>query len=650
MSFHVEGEIALLEKRGRRRFLEECVKNRRIVIYGALDSGQKIYKELQDREWGEVVAVVDRDAEKLSMDHVFHCPLLKPEKLFEGLEWDYVYLATSSPNARKEIKRYLMEHGTQENRILLADEVSFFDGKNEYRMYDDPEKAVCQIIQANDNLKGEYELTLQYEEWMEEYYYSILIDQPEYIERIRTEFSSHSLLDVRIMLGLYLFKLKALEADGMKKLMGYILQLPDEQVEWLYLLGYKIAYMESHQNKILYKDLGADRRALWEKVVDICCLERKKETELPARKKGRVAVLVPIVSHPGISSGTMLYSTVVNSLCEQGKQVKLFIIPYAQRKSFGFLSTSDTMFCERTRQYIQANRETIDSGVSIEVIEKEDISDMLNTAIDRITEFQPQYIIDIMDELCPVSAVLYKYYPVLYRPTTCSTTTGFFEKAMMQIFKYNSEIISRQIPVPILHIKKEPACSYNKWNDLGIPEESFVVVTVGERLSSEVDIGLVKSMEKVMQKKKDMYWILVGDIDVKKNLIGIEDEIHNRIRVLIYEGDLPALYQLCDVFLNPDRVGGGFSIMFAMQQGVVIAALKKNLYGGAARVGEEELIDGGYEELCGYVEELYDLPELLEETKERMRKISQEKCDIKLWGSALCTALEETERSFMEGD
>lgn len=640
----------MLEKPGRRRFLEECVKNKRIVIYGALDSGQKIYKELQDREWGEVVAFADRDAENLSMDHVFHCPLLKPEKLFEGLEWDYVYLATSSPNARKEIKRYLMEHGTQEDRILLADEVSFFDGKNEYRMYDDPEKAVCQIIQANDNLKGEYELTLQFEEWMEEYYYSVLIDQPEYIERVRTEFSSHSLLDVRIMLGLYLFKLKALEADGMKKLMGYILQLPDEQVEWLYLLGYKIAYMESHQNKILYKDLGADRRALWEKVVNICCSDRKGRTELPERKKGRVAVLVPIVSHPGISSGTMLYSTVANSLCKQGKQVKLFIIPYAQRKSFGFLSTSDTMFCERTRQYIQANRETIDSGVSIEVIEKEDISDMLNTAIDRITEFQPQYIIDIMDELCPVSAVLYKYYPVLYRPTTCSTTTGFFQKAMMQSFEYNSEIISRQIPVPILHIKKEPACSYNKWNDLGIPEESFVVVTVGERLSSEVDIGLVKSMEKVMQKKKDMYWILVGDIDVKKNLIGIEDEIHNRIRVLIYEGDLPALYRLCDVFLNPDRVGGGFSIMFAMQQGVAIAALKKNLYGGAVRVGEEELIDGGYEELCGYVEKLYDSPELLEETKERMRKISQEKSDIKLWGSALCTALEETERSFMEGD
>ena len=50
------------------------------------------------------------------------------------------------------------------------------------------------------------------------------------------------------------------------------------------------------------------------------------------------------------------------------------------------------------------------------------------------------------------------------------------------------------------------------------------------------------------------------------------------------------------------------------------------------------------------MEELYDLPELLEEKKERMRKISQEKSDIKLWGSALCTALEETERSFMEGD
>lgn len=639
------------EKLGCRYFLDECVKDKRIVIYGALASGQVIYKELLQRAWGKVVAVVDRNADQLPLDEtkVFQCPLLKPEKLFGDLEWDYVYLGSSSPRAKKEIKRYLVDNGIEEDRILSFGEESFFDGKNEYRMYDDSEKAVDQIIRANENLKGHYDLTLEFEEWMDQYYDSILINQPEYIERIKSVFVSHFLIEIRITIGLYLFKLKKLEADDMKRWMHYILQLQDDQYEWLYFLGYKIAYMESHQNKILYRDLGTDRRALWEKVVEICCPVWKNKQELPGREKGRIAVLVPIVSHPGISSGTMLYHTVVNSLCKQGKQVKLFIIPYAQRKSFGFLSVSDTMFCERTRQYIQANRETIESGVEIEVIEREDIRDMLNTAISRITEFQPQYIIDMMDELCPVSSVLYKHYPILYRPTNTSTTTGFFEKTTMEMFKYNQEIASHRVLMPMLHIKKEPAHTYNKKDYLGIPEESFVIVTVGERLSSEVDIRLVNSMGKVLRGKRDMYWFLVGDDAVSKCLAGLEDEVRNKIGLLAYEGDLPALYQLCDVFLNPDRAGGGFSMMFAMQQGVVVVALKKNLYGGAKRVGETELIDGGYEELCGYVEKLYDSLELLEEKKERMKKISQEKSDIKLWGTALCTALEETERSFMEG-
>lgn len=86
--------------------------------------------------------------------------------------------------------------------------------------------------------------------------------------------------------------------------------------------------------------------------------------------------------------------------------------------------------------------------------------------------------------------------------------------------------------------------------------------------------------------------------------------------------------------------------MFAMQKEVVIAALKKDLYGAARWVGEEELIEGGYEQLCEYIEKLYQSHKLLCEKKKRMKEIIYEKCNTKKWTLALCDVLDSMEKSF----
>lgn len=636
------------QKTTRRLYLEYAAKNKKIVIYGALASGQIIYKTIQERGWGDVVAVVDRDADRLSLEDVFHCPLMKPEKLFDGLEWDFVYLGTSSPDARREIKKYLMEHGTAEDKILLFGEESFFDGVNDYRILDDPEKAVCQIIQANDNLKGNRELTLLFEQWVDEYY-AMLTDKDGFVQKLQYEFINHSSVEIRIVLGLYLYELKLLEADGMRRLVSYVSELPDEQLDYMYFLCNKIAYMELYQNKVLYKGLGPDRKALWRRVADLYCSEREAELRMTVRKEGRIAVLVPIISFPHTSSIMLIYRAMVNGLCNEGKQVKIFAIPYGQKESFGFRSIANGDFCDQTRKCIQAFRDTINSRVEIEFIEEERVSDLLNRAIDKIVAFQPQCIIDITDEICPISAILYKYYPVFNYVVRNCTMGTFFQKTTTRLFEYNEEVAPYQVTLPSLIIKKEAMCCYNKLDKMEVPENSFVVVTVGVRLSKEVDSALMKQMTELLKKKQNMYWVLVGGDDaLPKNFAGLDEEVLNKIRILVYEEDLAALYKLCDVFLNPDRAGGGFSMMFAMQQGVAVAALKKNLCGGAIWIGEKDVIDGEYEELCEYVGELYDSPELLAEKKERMRVLSQQKGDIKHWAAALCIALEDTERSFLE--
>lgn len=640
--------MTLVEKTGRRMYLEHAAKDKKIIIYGALASGQVIYKEIMEREWGEIVAVVDRDADVLVLEDMFQCPLLKPDCLFDGLEWDYVYLGTSSPNARKEIKKYLMENGTREEQILFFGEECFFDGVNEYRISDDPEKLVCQIIQANENLKGDTELTQLFEQWVDEYY-AMLTDKDSFIRRLQYEFLNHPSVDTRIVLGLYLYDLNLLDSDGMRHLVSCVSELPDEQREYMYFLCNKIAYMELYQNKVLYKGLGPDRKVLWKRVADLYCSGKEVELNMAVREEGKIAVLVPIISFPNTSSIMIIYREIAHGLCKEGKQVKIFAIPYGKKESFGFKSVADGDFYDQTGKCIQAFREIIDSRVEIEFIEEKEVSNLLNMAIDRIIEFKPQCIIDITDQICPVSAILHKYYPILCYAVRSCTMGTFFQKTTVGLFEYNEEVAPYQVILPYLNIKNEAMCSYNKLEKLDVPEDSFVVVTVGVRLSQEVDRALLEQMTELLKAKRNIYWALVGGDDALPPIIAkLDEEVIKKIRILVYEEDLAALYKLCDVFLNPDRAGGGFSMMFAMQQGVAVAALKKNLYGGAKRVGEAELIDGGYEELCRYVERLYDSPQLLVETKERMRRISQEKDDIKNWVSALCDILNEMDRSFIK--
>ena len=77
------------------------------------------------------------------------------------------------------------------------------------------------------------------------------------------------------------------------------------------------------------------------------------------------------------------------------------------------------------------------------------------------------------------------------------------------------------------------------------------------------------------------------------------------------------LYKICDVYVNPIRMGGGTSIAWAMRQGLPIAILDVPA-DIVPRIGRENLIKGGYKELAEYLRTLYLKPDVREKIGKKM--------------------------------
>lgn len=632
---------------GRVFILGDYLQNKKTVIYGAGATGRKLYSQLVERGI-DVVAVVDRNAD--SLDNTFFCPLITPESFFYNhFSQDFIFIANLSKLAKSEIREFLIEKGIKKEKILYLEE-NFYDGIQEYQMKDDPDVAFHQLVQANENIKGNVDLTEQFQIWMN-VYYSNLTDKERFKDRVKDEFYNNSSKETRIMLGVYMFELNEFDATQMRHLVEYISELREKDYDWRYFLTIRIYGMELNQNKLLYKGLGAERRELWKRSLEYYLPDYKPCKGMVRRIEGKVAILVPNFLGPD-HAPAMIYRMMANTLIHMGKQVKIFVISeYAGEKSFGFLSLQKGLTEQELGAWDEYNRKMLDKEVEIEYIAENDISGLLGKAIHEVFEFCPQYVIDATNERSPISGILYKYFPVLCYTTTAGTSGTFFTKTTAAVFEYNEEIAPYQVTLPYFLMTKEESESYNKGERLGIPENSFVIVTVGRRLYSEMDQDLVDCVDEMLKRNPDMHWLLVGNTEVEKYFDG--KETIDRIRIIPYENDLSALYRLCDVYLNPDRMGGGFSMMFAMQQGVAVAALKKNYCGGSGGVrwlGEDEAIDGYNAELCKYIENLYKCPDLLEEKKRVMQKIIQKKCSTVRWCSALCDALDEMERCFEQVD
>lgn len=118
-------------------------------------------------------------------------------------------------------------------------------------------------------------------------------------------------------------------------------------------------------------------------------------------------------------------------------------------------------------------------------------------------------------------------------------------------------------------------------SDMGLPEDKFVLFVVGNRLYEEINQAFIDMLLRAID--KDIVIAFIGRFDIE--MAEKEPELKNNI---FYYEDCKELFEfleVCDLYVNPHRNGGGTSGVWALIQGKPVVTTP---YGDvAANVGEE---------------------------------------------------------------
>ena len=99
----------------------------------------------------------------------------------------------------------------------------------------------------------------------------------------------------------------------------------------------------------------------------------------------------------------------------------------------------------------------------------------------------------------------------------------------------------------------------------GLPEDRFILVVVGIRLEFEVTDAFMEMLEEVCG--KGCYVVFAGIMDNYNKLMESYPLVSANSSFIGYCDDMLALMDICDLYINPERLGGGFSIIEAFEKG-----------------------------------------------------------------------------------
>lgn len=127
--------------------------------------------------------------------------------------------------------------------------------------------------------------------------------------------------------------------------------------------------------------------------------------------------------------------------------------------------------------------------------------------------------------------------------------------------------------------------------DFNITEQDFVLVAVGLRLYEELDENFWNMFRECMT--ESMKILILGTFG-EEDIEDLDEELKQHIIIAGQRNDVLAHLDICDLYINPIRKGGGTSAVEAMYKGIPIVSVD---YGDVAGIVGEEFLCDNYEEM-----------------------------------------------------
>lgn len=240
---------------------------------------------------------------------------------------------------------------------------------------------------------------------------------------------------------------------------------------------------------------------------------------------------------------------------------------------------------------------------------------VVNPILDLVNEFTTVASM-AMSATCPVSDS-----EILFR---LAKQKEEIEREYEAALRQNQSQIFMETTLPVF-IEKQISGNPGR-KELGLPLDKFIIAIVGNRLEQEIDVKFIELMKSILIEYPDCVFAIAGAVTRLKDYFA-GGKYQDRIFYLGFCSDLFGTYKVMDLYLNPQRAGGGWSSAMALMAGIPVVTLPN--CDVAYNVGEKFIVSD-YVEMKAIINRYMTEPDFMKKMKQYAAERGAENTEEKM--------------------